>query len=96
MSRRKTEVTCNYHYHYMMPIEMAPMGMMYGTGQMSGMPDMYGSEYPMPDYMYGSHQGGNPDGFTGGLFFGAPFFPPFFTGRRFFPFFFPFLFFPFF
>lgn len=93
MSGKKAEVTYNVHYHCMMPMGMAPMESMYGAGQMAGMPDMYGSWSPVPDYMNGSHLDGNPHD---GLFFRGPFFSPFFFRRRFFPFFFPFFFFPFF
>jgi len=100
MSRKKNHVTCNYHYHYMMPTEMAPMGVVYGMDPMSEMPTMYDNCCPMPNYQHGSHYGSHLDGnphfdgafagaFAGGPFF-SPFFFPFFFRRRFFPFFFPF------
>ncbi len=101
MSRRTNHVTYNYHYHYMLPDEMAPMGMMYGMNPMSELPAMYDHGCPMPDNMHGSHLGGNPhsDGVFTGAFAGdpfiSPFFFPFFFTRRRFPFFFP-IFFPFF
>lgn len=107
MSRKSKHATCNCHYHYIMPVEMAPMDLVYGTSQMPDMTNMYGSEYlmpdmsnmygcgyQMPDYMDGSYMAGNPhnpDGAFAGAFAGGPFFPPFF-----FPFFFSRRFFPFF
>ncbi len=98
--KKECEVTCNYHYHYMVPVGMAPMGVMPGMAPGPGMSDMYGSMCPRP---------GMPDPFdpmdpvTAGAFIGfpffspffSPFFPPFFFRRRFFPFF-PFFFPPFF
>ncbi len=101
MARKKPQVTCNYNYNYMMPMEMAPMNYMYEAGMMPEMTDMYSNGCPMPYDMYGSHLDGNPHGsgafagaFAGGPFF-SPFLFPFFFRRRFFPFIFPF-FFPFF
>jgi len=62
MSRKKNHVTCNYHYHYMMPTEMAPMGVVYGMDPMSEMPTMYDNCCPMPNYQHGSHYGSHLDG----------------------------------
>lgn len=105
MSRNKRQETCNIHYHYMMPMEMAPMGLPYGMNPTSVMPAMYDNFAPIPDYLngsqYGSCMNGDPPGdpafagaFAGGPFF-SPLLFPFFFSQRFFPFFPPF-FFPFF